>query len=48
MIFVSVHGAKAHLSELLRRVEVGEVVTITRHGQPVAELRPRPHPARLR
>lgn len=45
MTFVPVHEAKAHLSELLRRVEAGEVVTITRHGHPVAELRARP-PAR--
>lgn len=37
---VGVHHAKTHLSDLLRRVESGETVTITRRGAPVAELRP--------
>ena len=37
---VGVHHAKTHLSDLLRRVEAGETVTITRRGEPVAELRP--------
>lgn len=32
--------AKTHLSELLERVEHGEVVTITRRGRPVARLVP--------
>jgi prevent-host-death family protein len=32
--------AKTHLSELLERVERGEVVTITRRGRPVARLVP--------
>ena len=32
--------AKTHLSELLQRVEAGEVVTITKHGRPVARLVP--------
>lgn len=32
--------AKARLSELLDRVEAGEVVMITRGGRPIAELRP--------
>lgn len=35
---VSITEAKAHLSELIRRVEAGEVITITRHGRPVAVL----------
>lgn len=30
--------AKAHLSEILNRVEAGERVTITRRGTPVAAL----------
>ena len=30
--------AKARLAELLRAVELGEVVAITRHGKPVAHL----------
>lgn len=37
---VGVHQAKTHLSDLIRRVEAGETVTITRRGEPVAELRP--------
>ncbi|MBY3502441.1 type II toxin-antitoxin system Phd/YefM family antitoxin [Rhizobium laguerreae] len=32
--------AKAHLSELLNRVEAGETVEILRHGKPVAQLVP--------
>ena len=32
--------AKTHLSELLERVEKGEVVTITRRDRPVARLVP--------
>ena len=39
-VTVGVHHAKTHLSDLLRRVEEGETVTITRRGEPVAELRP--------
>ncbi len=30
---------RAHLSEILRRVEAGTEVTITRRGQPVATIR---------
>ena len=40
MAKMSVHEAKAHFSEAMRRVENGEVITVTRHGKPVAELRP--------
>ena len=32
--------AKARLAELLRAVEMGEIVAITRHGKPVAHLVP--------
>jgi prevent-host-death family protein len=32
--------AKARLSELVDDVEAGESVCITRHGKPVAEIRP--------
>lgn len=35
---VPIAEAKANLSELIRRAEAGEQVTITRHGKPVAEL----------
>ena len=42
---VSVADAKNHLSELLRSVEEGESVLITRNGKPVAQLVP-PSPTR--
>jgi prevent-host-death family protein len=38
MATVTVVEAKAHLSELLNKVENGEDVVITRHGRPVAKL----------
>ena len=38
MITVPVFEAKTRLSELLARVELGEEVTITRHGVPAARL----------
>ncbi len=37
---VGAFEAKTHLSDLLERVEQGEVVTITRRGRPVAQLVP--------
>ncbi len=37
---VGVYEAKTKFPELLRRVERGETVTITRHGHPVAKLTP--------
>ncbi len=36
---VSLYEAKTQLSTLLREVEGGAVITITRHGKAVAELR---------
>ena len=39
---VSVANAKNQLSELLRSVEAGEPVVITRNGKPVAQLVPPP------
>lgn len=36
----STYEAKARFSELLRKVRKGRTVTITYHGEPVAELRP--------
>ena len=51
---VSLYEAKTQLSTLLREVEKGGVVTITRHGKPVAELRgiaaerPRPRAGSLK
>lgn len=37
---VGAFDAKTHLSALLDEVEKGATVIITRHGEPVAELRP--------
>jgi prevent-host-death family protein len=44
MVTVNLVQAKAHLSELLDKVEAGEEVIITRHGRAVAQLRPVSHP----
>jgi prevent-host-death family protein len=38
MVTVSLAHAKAHLSELLDKVEAGEEVVVTRHGRAVARL----------
>ena len=38
MVTVNLVQAKAHLSELLDKVEAGEEVIITRHGRAVAHL----------
>lgn len=35
---INVHEAKTHLSRLLKRVEAGEEITISRAGVPVAKL----------
>ncbi len=37
---VGAFDAKTKLSELLDRVENGEVIVITRHGTPIAKLAP--------
>jgi prevent-host-death family protein len=42
----SVADAKNNLSKLIDRALGGELVTITRHGQPVVELRPVPRAPR--
>jgi len=42
MSAVNVYEVKAHLSELLARVEAGETVTICRRNKPVAQLSPIP------
>ena len=47
---VSIAEAKNRLSEMIRAVEAGESVIITRHGKPVAQISPPPperHQARL-
>lgn len=35
---ISLADAKAHLSELVDRVQAGDTIDITRRGQPVARL----------
>lgn len=37
---ISLAKAKAHLSELIDRVQAGEAIEITRRGKPVARLTP--------
>ena len=37
---VGAYEAKTHFAALLKRVERGERITITRHGHPVAVLAP--------
>ncbi len=41
---ISLADAKAHLSELVDRVEAGESIKITRRGKPVAQLTAAPAP----
>jgi prevent-host-death family protein len=41
---INLADAKAHLSELVDRVEAGDTVAITRHGKPVARLTPAANP----
>jgi prevent-host-death family protein len=38
----STYEAKARFSELLRKVRAGRVITVTYHGEPIAEIRPAP------
>lgn len=40
MDIVNVHEAKAHLSEMLARVEAGETLVIARRNKPIARLVP--------
>ena len=37
---LSVHEAKAHFSAVLNSAESGETTIITKHGKPIAEIRP--------
>jgi prevent-host-death family protein len=46
MDHVGVHEAKTHFSKLLKRVEAGEEITITRSGEVVARLVPPVEPKR--
>lgn len=38
-----VYDAKTHFSELLERIQRGEEITITQHGNPIARLIPVQH-----
>lgn len=40
MQIVNIHEAKAHLSELLAKVEAGETLIIARRNKPIAKLIP--------
>jgi prevent-host-death family protein len=40
MISIGAYEAKTHLSKLLEKVARGETVMITKHGDPVALLKP--------
>ena len=40
MTTIGAYEAKTHLSSLLERVAKGESITITKHGHPVAVMRP--------
>ncbi len=44
MVTVNLAQAKAHLSELLDKVEAGEEVVITRRGRAVARVSPATRP----
>ena len=37
---VGVYDLKAHLSSVLEEVMAGRIVTITRHGHPIASIQP--------
>ena len=39
MKVVSLHEAKAHFSAIVKDVEAGELVIVTRHDKPVIEMR---------
>ena len=39
---VGAYEAKTHLAQLLEEVALGETITITKHGVPVAVLAPAP------
>lgn len=45
---VSIAEARNRLPELIRAVEAGEEVVITRHGKPVAQIAPAPVSRRKR
>ncbi len=48
MTTISIKEAKNRLNELARRVEAGEMIVITRNGQPVLDLVPHKRKTGLR
>lgn len=40
MVYINIHQAKTHLSELLKKAEKGEEVIITKRSRPIAKLSP--------
>lgn len=45
---VNIHAAKTQLSQLVKRAERGERITIARDGKPVAQIGPVPRARRTR
>ena len=43
---VNIHAAKTRLSQLVKRAERGERITIARNGKPVAQIGPAPRAPR--
>ena len=43
---VNIHDAKTRLSQLVKRAERGERITIARNGKPVAQIGPAPRARR--
>ena len=41
---IGVKELRDNLSQIIRRVEMGKVIQVLRHGKPVIELRPGPTP----
>jgi prevent-host-death family protein len=40
MLTLGTYEVKTHLPRLLAQVEKGEIITVTRHGKPIAKLVP--------
>ncbi|NJM77814.1 MAG: type II toxin-antitoxin system prevent-host-death family antitoxin [Acaryochloridaceae cyanobacterium RU_4_10] len=40
MKVVGVYEAKTNFTELIREVQSGEIVTVTKHGHPIAKIAP--------
>ncbi len=40
MKIVGVYEAKTNFTELIREVQAGQTVTVTKHGHPIAKLSP--------